>query len=89
MPSAKHESPVALTERHHAVVALLTSDVGDKCRSEARGEARAVLTVLEARGVAVPAEVRDKILACTDLAQLDSWLRRATTATYIHEVVGR
>jgi hypothetical protein len=55
---------------------------------EARGEARAVLTVLEGRGVAVPADVRDRILACTDLAELDTWLRRAGTATVVDDVIG-
>jgi hypothetical protein len=54
---------------------------------EARGEGRAVLTVLDARGVAVPAEVRELVLACTDLAQLDTWLRRALTAATIDDVI--
>lgn len=54
---------------------------------EARGEGRAVLTVLEARGVAVPDDVRDRILGCTDLGQLDRWLRRALTATTAEDVV--
>jgi hypothetical protein len=57
-------------------------------RGEARGEGRAVLTVLDARGVAVPADARERILACTDLAQLETWLRRAVTATTAAEVVG-
>jgi hypothetical protein len=56
-------------------------------RGEARGEGHAVLTVLDARGIAVPPAVRERILACTDLAQLDTWLRRATTASTADEVV--
>jgi hypothetical protein len=55
--------------------------------SEARGEGRAVLTVLDARGVAVPAAVRELVLACTDLAQLDTWLRCALTAATIDDVI--
>jgi len=55
---------------------------------EARGEGRAVLTVLEARGVAVPAAVREQVLACTDLARLDTWLRRALTAATVDDVIG-
>jgi hypothetical protein len=58
-----------------------------KAEGKAEGESRAVLTVLEARGVAVPADIRDKILASTDLAQLDTWLRRAGTATTIDDVI--
>ena len=54
---------------------------------ETKGEARALLTVLEGRGVAVPAEVRDRILACTELSQLDTWLRRASNATTIDDVI--
>lgn len=76
--------------------AFMTTAVGSEYRSElfqriaaegeARGEARAVLTVLEARGVAVPAEVRERILSCTDLAQLHQWLQRASTATSTDDV---
>ena len=55
---------------------------------EARGEGRAVLTVLEARGVPVPDALRDQILTCTDLAQLDVWLRRAVTAMSAEDVTG-
>jgi hypothetical protein len=56
---------------------------------EARGEARAVLTVLDARGVAVPADARERILACVDLTQLDVWLHRALIATTADGVLGR
>ncbi|GAA4697308.1 hypothetical protein [Phytohabitans rumicis] len=50
------------------------------------GEARAVLTVLEGRGVPVPEDTRERILACTDPAQLNTWLLRAGTATSIDDV---
>jgi len=59
-----------------------------EARGEALGEARAVLTVLQARGVDVPADICDRILACTDLDQLDTWLRRAGTATTVDDVIG-
>jgi hypothetical protein len=58
-----------------------------EARGAARGEGRAVLTVLEARGVPVPALVREQILACADLAQLDIWLRRAVTAATAADVI--
>jgi hypothetical protein len=54
---------------------------------EARGEARAVLTVLDARGIEVPDEIRDHVLACTDLDQLETWLRRAVNATSAADVI--
>src|SRR5262244_367647 len=73
--------------------AYMSTAVGSEYRSEllreveARGEARAVLTVLDARGVPVPEAIREQILACTDLTQLDAWLRRATTATIAEDVI--
>ena len=53
----------------------------------ARGEAHSVLKVLEARGITVSVGVREQILACTDVEQLDLWLRRAVTATSAEDVV--
>jgi predicted transposase/invertase (TIGR01784 family) len=46
----------------------------------AEGEARAVIEVLETRGISVTLEQRDRILACQDLELLRTWLRRAVTA---------
>ena len=40
---------------------------------------QAVLTVLTARGLAVPASVSDRIQRCTDRNQLATWLQRAVT----------
>jgi hypothetical protein len=60
-----------------------------EARGEARGEGQAVLTVLDARGVPVPPAVREQVLACTDVAQLESWLRRAVTASTAEDVVHR
>lgn len=58
-----------------------------RAEGAAEGEARAVLTVLDARGVPVPEAVREQILACADLAQLDTWLRRAVTAATADDVI--
>jgi hypothetical protein len=62
-------------------------DARARAEGEAHGESKAVLTVLEARGVHVPDAIREQILACTDLTQLDTWLRRVATATTADEVV--
>ncbi len=50
-------------------------------RDEGRAEAKAadVLVVLEARGIEIPDAVRARVAACTDLDQLDAWVRRAVT----------
>jgi len=53
----------------------------------ARGEAQAILTVLEERGVPVPDDIRDRIMACADTGQLSAWLRRAVTAATADDVV--
>jgi hypothetical protein len=45
------------------------------------GRAQAILDVLAARGIAVPEEVRRRVLACTEPAALDRWLTRAAVAT--------
>jgi hypothetical protein len=58
-----------------------------KAMGKAEGEARAILLVLEGRGVAVPDDVRDRFMGCTDTTQLDAWLRRASTATTIDDVI--
>ncbi|MGH3709310.1 MAG: hypothetical protein ACRDRQ_14680, partial [Pseudonocardiaceae bacterium] len=52
-----------------------------RAEGEARGEAKAVLAFLDARGITVSDDVRARIAACTDLDQLDTWVRRAATAT--------
>ena len=58
-------------------------------RGEAAGRAQMILQVLAVRGIETPAEVRDQVLACTDIAQLDAWGSKAATAETIEEVFGR
>lgn len=57
-----------------------------RVEGEARGLADAVLTLLDARGVAVSQAVRDRIFGCTDQGQLRTWLLRAATAATIEDV---
>ena len=57
-----------------------------EAQGEARGEAKAVLAFLDARGIAVPDDVRARIAGCTDLDQLDVWIRRAATAHKIQDL---
>ncbi len=53
----------------------------------ARGKAEVLLAVLAARGVVVSELVRQKILACTDLAALDQWVVTAATAASPEDVL--
>ncbi len=48
-------------------------------QGKADGKAEDIMTVLGARGIKVTAKVKRRIVACTDLAQLDQWLVRAVT----------
>jgi hypothetical protein len=52
----------------------------------AEGMARAVLAVLEARGIAVPDDARARITECSDLDQLETWVRRAVTAASMRDL---
>jgi Arc/MetJ-type ribon-helix-helix transcriptional regulator len=59
-----------------------------KAEGRAEGKAEDVLQLLEARSVAVSDEVRARIMACRDLAQLERWLLRAATVTAVDELFG-
>jgi hypothetical protein len=59
-----------------------------RAEGEAAGRALAVLAVLTARGVVVSPAVRERVLACTDVALLDLWIARAANAKEAGEVVG-
>lgn len=56
---------------------------------EALARAEGVLTVLEARGVAVSPEQRQEIRGCRDLDRLDRWLRAAVLASSAEEVLSQ
>ncbi|OHV36645.1 MULTISPECIES: hypothetical protein [Pseudofrankia] len=58
-----------------------------RAEGEALGAGRMLLTVLEERGINVPDDVRGRVHSCTDLDQLDTWFRRAITATTIDDVI--
>ncbi|MFG1704368.1 hypothetical protein ACFLIM_14345 [Nonomuraea sp. M3C6] len=57
-----------------------------KAEGKAEGEARIVLLVLAARGLDVPDDIRARISACTDLAQLETWATHAATAQTLQDL---
>jgi hypothetical protein len=89
-------SPAALRYLKELVMGLATSEpLSDLFRphyfrgkAEGRAEeaAEAVLTVLAARGIDVPDDARQQITECADLEQLETWIRRAATATSVEEL---
>jgi hypothetical protein len=57
-----------------------------KTEGRAEGEAAMLLRVLAARGFTVPDDIRQRILSCTDLAQLEAWGDRVVTVNFIDEI---
>jgi len=58
-----------------------------RTEGETAANARAVLTVLRVRGIAVPDAGRERILAEKDPARLERWLETAAVATSVAEVI--
>jgi hypothetical protein len=52
----------------------------------AEGEVRALLAILNARGIPVPGDAHTRITDCLDLDQLEMWIRRAITVTTIQDL---
>jgi len=65
------------------------SDFAKKYVAQGRTEeaARALLTVLRVRGIAVPDAIRERILAQKDPEQLERWLEKATVAASVTAVI--
>jgi hypothetical protein len=59
-----------------------------RAEGRAEGEARAILAVLEARGLSPSTEQRARVLACADLDELERWIRRAATVPSADELFG-
>ena len=57
-------------------------------RGEAKGRAAMLLRILARRGIEVPAQARDRITACTDLDQLETWGDHALTADTVEDLFG-
>lgn len=57
-----------------------------KTEGRSEGEAKALLRVLAARGIAVSDDARARITACADLDQLERWLDRAVSVDSADEL---
>ncbi len=55
-------------------------------KGRAEGRAMSIIDVLETRGIPVSADLRTRILGCTDLETLGQWFRRAVTVTSADEL---
>jgi hypothetical protein len=72
----------------------IVEEIRDEARNEGRrnegrteGEARALLTVLRARGIAVPDAARERILTEKDPERLERWLERTILAASVADVL--
>ena len=54
---------------------------------KAEGAANALILVLESMGHSLTADERARVTACTDLDQLDAWLRRVGSVTTVSELL--
>jgi hypothetical protein len=61
--------------------------VEGRAEGEAAARARDVLTVLRARGIAVPEAARERILSQQEPASLERWLEKAAVAASVAEVL--
>ena len=67
--------------------ALALASREGEIKGRAEEAARAVLTVLRVRGIAVPDDVRERILAEKDPTRLERWLETAILAASVGEVI--
>ena len=74
-----HEQGEVIGQERGEVIGQARGEVIGQERGEVIGQARAVLTVLEARGFAVPDALRQRIFGCTELSELDAWLAKAVS----------
>jgi hypothetical protein len=80
------------TPKEEEIVAMMKGTFTEARRlgrteGEAAARARDVLTVLQARGVAVPDAARERVMAQTDPARLERWLAKAALASSLDEVI--
>ena len=66
----------------------LAGQLEGKHEGRLEGEARALLRVIDRRGLAIDEATRARVLTCTEAAALDRWLDRAVTASQTSEVFG-
>ncbi|MFB4304227.1 hypothetical protein [Actinomadura sp. NTSP31] len=57
-----------------------------RAAGRAEGAAKSVLLVLEARGVDVSNSVRERVTDCTDIEQLERWVRRAVVIDHAEQL---
>ncbi|HKT01769.1 MAG TPA: hypothetical protein VJT31_19765 [Rugosimonospora sp.] len=83
------EFMTATGHRYQSEFARRYYDQGEaagEARGRVDGELMALFRVLETRGIEVSEQIRDRIVGCTDLKQLETWIGRAVTADKIEDL---
>ncbi|MDT0474237.1 hypothetical protein RM863_19095 [Streptomyces sp. DSM 41014] len=57
-----------------------------RAKGEAIGQVKAILTFLEARGLAIPDAARERITTCDDPELLHHWITRTPTAVTVNDL---
>jgi Uma2 family endonuclease len=83
---AEAERAQAEAERAQAEAERAAALEKELAAGEAKAKAAAVLSVLEARGLPIPDEVRERVVACGDPGELEGWLRRAVLVGSAREI---
>jgi hypothetical protein len=78
----------ATREAWRAIMSTMTYRYVSQLRAKGRaeGEAKAVLMVLDSRGIPLSRDDRERIGACSDLAVLDGWIRRVASVSSADEL---
>ena len=85
--SALSDAAKKAFEMHPQAGKLMSSwQRGSFEKGRAAEKAADVLDVLDARGLTISSEQRERVLSCTDLDALKTWLRRAAVVTIADEL---
>ncbi|MBO0822588.1 MAG: hypothetical protein J2P27_01865 [Actinobacteria bacterium] len=81
-------SPAARLPLETLMTTTYKDDWTDRFEAKGRMEqgAQMVLRIFAARDIAVTDDIRDRVLACADLDQLQAWADKAATATSLSDV---
>ena len=60
-----------------------------RVEGKAQGKTESLLEALALRGIKIESSQKDTVLACTDLAQISEWFKKAMTATSADQVFGK
>jgi hypothetical protein len=82
MASGNYEFQTEFAKKHRAA-----GRAEGQAEGRAAGQASAVVAVLRTRGLSVSSEQEKRILACSDLATLDRWIRKVVTVGSVDELL--